>query len=482
MELAVVALGAVVVVGAIVGLRWHPFVALILAAGIVAACCDGAGLMVDQPRAFSRVATAFGESCRKIGLLIAFASIIGGALTASRAAERIVHALLVPFRREAAPRALVIAGFVLGIPVFFDTVFLLLIPIARGLYRQTRKHYVLVLMSIVVGGTMAHSLVPPTPGPLSVAATLGVDFRATLVAGLLIGGLAAFVGYLFAAWIDRYWPIELDPTELAAADSDSDQATRHTDEPLGAKQQAVPPVVDEQPVNPLSRPNTELPPLWASLAPIVVPLTLITLGTCLSAMGGAAAAWGDRLALADKNVVMGIGALLSLGLLHWFGGSTTRRQAAIQKSLSDGGLVLLITAGGGTFGEMIKQTGIGDWIGESLRSDQVGLSLLMISFAIAALVRVAQGSATVAMITAAGIVAPVASQFELPFHSVYLVMSIGCGSKLLPWMNDSGFWLVGRMGGLTVPQTFRTFSLTLTVMGCAGMIATLLAAWLVPLR
>ncbi|MEZ6108599.1 MAG: SLC13 family permease [Pirellulaceae bacterium] len=167
--------------------------------------------MVDQPRAFSRVATAFGESCRKIGLLIAFASIIGGALTASRAAERIVHALLVPFRREAAPRALVIAGFVLGIPVFFDTVFLLLIPIARGLYRQTRKHYVLVLMSIVVGGTMAHSLVPPTPGPLSVAATLGVDFRATLVAGLLIGGLAAFVGYLFAAWIDRYWPIELDP-------------------------------------------------------------------------------------------------------------------------------------------------------------------------------------------------------------------------------------------------------------------------------
>lgn len=457
----VVLMGAMIVVAVIVGLKWHPFIALLLGGWIVAILKGPQPTeeMKEIPAAMERLAEAFGSTCESIGLLLAFASIIGAALTASGAAKRLVQGLMDLFGTRRVPLALVVAGFVLGIPVYFDTVFLLLIPIVQALWLQTRRDYLLVLMSIIVGGTMAHSLVPPTPGPLLVASMLQVGLGPTMLGGLVVGGFCAVVGFVFSSWLNRTWPLE--PTNL---------------EPLETGESK------EREGKSASEPEA-LPNLWLSAAPIVVPLLMLVAG--VSAKELLPEANGVRriteyARLDDKNLVMGVGALFGLLLLQVRVREAKARLKVVQGALSDGGVVLLITASGGAFGGMIQQTGVGGEIAGLLPSSGQGWVLLTVAFAVTGLVRVAQGSATVAMITAVGILGPVVNEMELEFHRVYLVLAIGCGSKMLPWMNDSGFWLVGRMGGLSVWQTFRTFSLTLSVMGIAGWLATMLLAWVFP--
>ena len=152
----------------------------------------------------------------------------------------------------------------------------------------------------------------------------------------------------------------------------------------------------------------------------------------------------------------------------------------VQKALAGGGVIILITAAGGAFGHALRQTGIAAAIGRFVPEAQVGL-LLPLAFLVTMIVRAAQGSATVAMITAVGIVAPLAARDNLPFHPVYVALAIGCGSKPLSWMNDSGFWVVGKMSGMTESETLKTFSAVLTVMGLAGLVVVCLGAWCIPL-
>jgi len=153
-----------------------------------------------------------------------------------------------------------------------------------------------------------------------------------------------------------------------------------------------------------------------------------------------------------------------------------------QDALSGGGIVILITASGGAFGAMLQQTGIGPWMKESVDASGMGMSgILLLAFGVTALIRFAQGSATVSMMTTAAILAGLASPEVLGCSPLYLALAIGCGSKPLAWMNDSGFWVVCKMSGLTEGETLRTFSVLLTVMGIAGIIATIALANLMPL-
>jgi GntP family gluconate:H+ symporter len=144
-------------------------------------------------------------------------------------------------------------------------------------------------------------------------------------------------------------------------------------------------------------------------------------------------------------------------------------------------LIILITAAGGALGHVLRQTGIAAAIQERMPATETGVALLVMAFAVTAVVRVAQGSATVAMITAVGIVAPIAATTQLPYHPLYLALAIGCGSKPVPWMNDSGFWVVGRMSGMTAAETLKTFTPAVTIMGFVGLLATLVGAVLFPM-
>jgi len=425
--------GLVVVIVSILLLRLHAFLGLILGAFVVSAMTPGVGT-----EAMGKVAEGFGVGCKKIGILIALAAIIGQCLLVSGAAQRIVQGLLSLFGVKKAPMAFLGSGFVLGIPVFFDTVFYLMLPLVRAFARTNPKVYILALLSVVAGASMAHSLVPPTPGPLLVAAELEVDLGVLIPAGFLLGLVTISVGYVYARWANGRFEIPFRETDLPEVEKEEEK---------------------------------ELPALGWSLFPILLPLLLISVGTFVE-MRGEVPNWLAM--LSDKNVAMALGAGAAMILASRF----CELKKVVNDALSSGGVIILITAAGAAFGAVLKGTGIGDELSDLVGG---GESVLLLAFGLTALVRFAQGSATVAMITAVGIVAPMVVGAELGFHSVYVALAIGCGSKPLPWMNDSGFWIVSKMSGMNEKETLKTFSVMLSLMGVAGFAVVWIASKAIPM-
>jgi GntP family gluconate:H+ symporter len=454
--------GMAVVVGSILGCRLHAFLALMLGAFVVAVLAPGQESLAGVG---AEVAAAFGTGCGKVGLVIALAAIIGQCLLVSGAAERIVKAFLRLFGVERAPLGFLSSGFLLGIPVFFDTVFYLMVPLVRTFAKARPDKFILALLAVVAGGSMAHSLVPPTPGPLLVVTDLdralahnperGLDLGVMIIAGLLLGMITITVGYLYARWANRALGIPLRETAMNALEECAPD------------------------------PNRPLPPLCTALLPIVVPFLLIMAGTIVSAIIGKPGedpyplAGEFVLMLGDKNLALAVGAVIAilLALRHRPEGLTISK--TIHTALAGGGIIILITAGGSAFGSMMKATGIAQELTGLF--PQTGAALLVVAFCLTALVRIAQGSATVSMITSIGLLAPLLGEIELEFHPVYLALAIGCGSKPGPWMNDSGFWVVSRMSGMTEAETLKTFSVMLTLMGLAGFAVVWIASRLLPL-
>jgi len=461
---AILLIGAAVVVVSIARWRLHAFLALIFGALVVSALAPGQAGPTDF---MERVAQAFGRGAASIGIVIAMAAIIGKCLLDSGAAERVVLSITRLFGERRTPQALTGSSFVLGIPVFFDTVFYLLMPLGKALRMRTGKNYTLYILAIIAGATMAHSLVPPTPGPLLVAGELGVPIGSMMLAGLVLGVFTVTVGYLYAVWANRRWKIPLRPT----AELTEEEARLLAE-----------------------RKESDLPGVGWSLLPIALPVVLIGGATVWQTLGEAP---GWLLVLGDKNLALILAAVAALlllarqlqrsspvagadGLAPPGPAGAAAIKPAMQRALESGGVIILITSAGSAFGAMINQAGVGAAFSD-IAAD-AGLWLLVLAFLVTVLMRVAQGSATVAMITAVGIVAPVLAAVDhLPYHPVYLALAIGCGSKPLPWANDSGFWVISRMTGMTEMETFKTFSLQLTVMGVVGMLLVLLAAVALPL-
>jgi GntP family gluconate:H+ symporter len=428
------------------------------------ATVEAATIAANEPLG-DRIATGFGKTCLSIGILIAMAAIVGECLLKSGAAQRIVVSSRRAFGEEHTPRAFLVSGFIVGIPVFFDTVFLLLMPLAKALHLQTGKNYLLYILSIVAGGTMAHSLVPPTPGPLLVASELGVSIGAMIIGGTIVGSIAALGGYLYAAWANRRWVIPLRDT--AHSSNAEIEAMANTDE-------------------------STLPSLWLSLAPILLPVFFIGGYTVFEYFyegvpveaqpAWVQATWPVLAVLGHKNIAMIVAVAVGIFTLAWHSRASRREiTETVQTALVGGAVIVLITGAGGAFGMALKQTNIAGTIQEMVPPAQAGTALLFVAFFVTAVIRVAQGSATVAMITAVGIVGPLATTMDLPYHTLYLALAVGCGSKPLPWMNDSGFWVIGRMSGMTEAEMLKSVTVMMTIMGVVGMAATVLGAWLVPL-
>lgn len=196
----------IVILGAIIVLRLNAFIALIVAAIIVSFLAPG-----EQVVKISRVAEAFGKTAGSIGIVIALAAIIGTAMTESGAADRIVGGFLNVLGEKRDAVALGATAFILSLPVFFDTVFFLLAPLARSMYGRTNRHYLKYLLAMSASGIATHTLVPPHPGPLAVADTLSVDLGVMILMGIVVALPAAVVGYLFGTWVDRTMPVPMRP-------------------------------------------------------------------------------------------------------------------------------------------------------------------------------------------------------------------------------------------------------------------------------
>ena len=407
----------------------------------------------------SRVTDAFGKACGSLGILIAMAAIIGKCLLESGSAERIIRSALGLLGEKRAPLAFTGSGFLLGTPVFFDTVFYLMIPLGKMLAMRFRKNYGLYIMTMVAGATMAHSLVPPTPGPLFVAIELDVDPGLMIMMGLVVGSVACTTGYIYAKFINGH-----DKWHVPLRDS--------TDSPL-TKLEGI-----------ANQDDKSLLPLGLSLLPVVLPIVLIAGNTILKELiNEPPIGLANFMSLVgDKNIALILSAAVALVLLAiQKRGDKQALFDSVQSALASGGVVILITAAGASFGTMLQQTNIAARIGGLAEQFEItGLMVLPMAFFVTALIRTAQGSATVSMITSVGIFAGMAT--ALPFHQVYLAMAIGCGSKPFPWMNDSGFWVINRMSGMTIGESIRSVSFMMTAMAIAGLIAVMLLAWLLPMN
>lgn len=467
--------GTVVVLFCIIVLKLHAVVSLLIAAivtglltspeliynyAIHSGISEQEALSLSKTGIGKRLAEAFGNTSGKIGILIAFASIIGTSLMKSGGTERIVRGLLRLFGKKNTALALLSGSFTLAIPVFFDTVFYLMIPIVKSIGVRNPKKFGLYLMAVIAGGVMAHSLVPPTPGPLFVAEEMGIDIGTMIIGGLAIGIITVASGYTYSVWSTRKWNVPMrDTPDISIEDLKKFSGQE----------------------------NKDLPGIWISVFPILLPIFLITGNTLSKMMVGSSATGLNPLQhfilklfeiLGDANIALALSSFVALYLL-W---SKIRDVATFKKfvfeSLTSAGIIILITASGGAFGQMMQQTGIGIRI-EGLAANY-HMALLPMAFFITAAVRTAQGSATVAMVTAIGIMSGLASA-GLPFHPVYLAMAIGCGSKLFAWMNDSGYWIITKMSGMEEKETIRHFSILLTVMGFSGLIAVMILSKVLPL-
>jgi len=447
--LLILCVGLVVVVGGIVVLRLHAFIALIAAAMIVSLMAPG-----DWGDKIPRVAEAFGSTAAGVGIVIALAAIIGMAMTASGAADRVVRMFLGLFGERRGGTALMASGFTLAIPVFFDTVFFLLVPLVRSMYRRTGRHYLKYLVA-AASCAVAHALIPPTPGPLIIADTLAIDLGVMMLVGCAVGLPAAAAGLVFGAWVDRTVPVTPPRAEAA------------TDVPTG---------VDD----------ANLPGLGWSIAPIVVPVALITANTVARAMSpdGAASPLMHALAvLGNPQTALLVAAAIAL----W----TYRRQCrpssqqvadAVGEALMAAGVIVLITCAGGAFGGALRAAELAPAI-QALAGDSAssGFGLLFMAFGVAALIKFAQGSSTAAMIVTSAMIVAMIDTASLGFHPVYVGTAIGAGSLVGSWMNDSGFWIFARMGGLTELQTLRTWTPLLALLGAVSMVMTLILAAVLPM-
>jgi len=471
-------IGMFIVVGGIIGFKLHPFLALLFASllvgfltsseaivqfGLSKGLSAAAALAMGKKSLGERVTTEFGNTCAKIGVLISMAAIIGKCMLESGSAERIIRSLLNITGIRKAPLAFLTGSFFLGIPVFFDTVIFLMIPLAKALALRIKKNYLLLLLSIMAGAAMANSLVPPSPGPLFLIGEMHIPIGLMMITGIITGAFTITAGYIFAVWANKKWPMVLR-------------------DDVDAK------LTDLQAISDLE--DNHLPSIWLSLLPVLIPLLLICADTFCNGMftngnvskpSGFLKSFLDTIKfLGDKNIAVSLGAIVALLIVGKYKKNKTENLTTfVQAALMSGGGIILITAAGGAFGGMLQQTGISAEIASLTQSYQ--MALIPMAFFIAALVRTAQGSATVALITTSGILSGMASDPHLAFNPVYLGLAIGCGSKLVPWMNDAGFWIFCKLSNMTEKEALRTISPQLVVMGLTGLIVILIGARLFPL-
>lgn len=588
--MATLVVGIVSVLGMIIGLRMNAFLALIISAIIISLMVGG-----DPSSRLDAVVSAFGSSAGNIGIVIAMAAIIGKCMLDNGSADRIVRWAVGITGEGKASIGLMGSGFLLAIPVFFDTVFYLLVPLARSLYRQTQKNYLRYLMAIATGGAITHTLVPPTPGPLLVSANLGVDVGLMIIIGILVAAPSAVIGLVFSIYLDRRMPIPMRP--LGPGDSSASQT------------------LDE----------SRMPSLMVALLPVVLPVILIGAGTLamtradredrarieasdltniealarrlraaepsspearlvnsaalttpqrqllsgsgitpgnagevapmddsqrqlfVAALDRAllerkwydAQAWenvtisplsqsllkkdqlrikpverrrmnrslmedlmpdmiakhqwdsparklADDLAFwSNPNLALLLSAIVAMVTLVWVKRMSLQQLAIdVEEALMSGGVIILITSAGGAFGAMLTAAQIGPAI-ESMfaqASGGAGIGLLLLGFVISAVLKIAQGSSTVAMIVASSMMGAILTATTPSFNPVYIATAVGSGSLIGSWMNDSGFWVFAKMGGLTEAESLRSWTPLLLVLGVSGLFFTILMSQIWPMN
>lgn len=447
--LAILAVGVSLVFVLILRFKINAFLALIAAATFVGVLAPN----IPFAKVMPAVAESFGTVCAKIGIIVALAAVVGECLLESGSADKITRVFVRLIGEKRSSLSLLGTGYVLAIPVFFDTVFYLLIPLARAMGIRSRPQYLLFVMSICAGAICTQCLVPPTPGPLAMAATLNIDIGVMILGGIVVAIPMAFAGWLFAMRQNRVLDLPLRETQgltLAELEKISLAAEEH------------------------------LPHFVPAMLPILLPVLLITSNTLINALWPGSRAGQAASFFGDANFALLVSAAVSLLVLARHKRYSLKQLAGtVERAFGSAGLIILITAAGGSFGATLVMAGAGEALGGLAARYQ--MPLLLMGFCLGALFKVAQGSSTVAMITAASIMAPLLAGRPPVFHPVYVACSIGSGAMMGAWMNDSAFWIYKQMSGFTETETLKTWTPLLAVIGITGYVTCQILAMILPL-
>ncbi|AOS62558.1 GntT/GntP/DsdX family permease [Actinoalloteichus hymeniacidonis] len=440
--------GIAVIVGLITWLKVHPFLALTLGAGAL-------GVIANMPVAqvVETFSTGLGSTIGGVGALIALGAMLGRILADSGGADRIVDTILGRSNERALPWAIALVAVIIGLPMFFDVGLVLLIPVILLVAKRSGQPLMLIGVSALAGLSVLHGLVPPHPGPLIAIDALEVDLGLTLGFGLLIAvPTVAVAGPLFARYAARW--VQVDPPAHLVPRSASDRGASGDG---GAE----------------SAQTMRRPGFAATLITVLLPVVLmlgkaigeIWLDDASTLRSGLDLLGTPLVALLVATVV----AMFTLGAGAGLG--RDRISEVFGASLPPIAGILLITGAGGGFKETLVESGVADII--TRYGENASLSPLILGWLVAVGIRLATGSATVATISAAGIVAPLAAGLD-PAQGALLALAIGAGSLFFSHVNDTGFWLVKEYFGMTVGQTIKTWSVMETIISVFALICILL--------
>jgi len=414
----------------------HPFVALILVSlgmGAAAGMQLGAAVKAFQD--------GVGNVLGFIAIVVGLGTMLGKMMAESGAATRIATTLINLFGEKHVHWAIMFVAFIVGIPVFFQVGFVLLIPLVFTIARRTGLSLIKIGIPLVAGLSVVHGMLPPHPAAMLAVTAYNADVGRTILYGLLVGiPTAALAGPLYASWIAPR--IALNPDNPLAAQ-------------LGGES------------------TQEMPSFSISVITVLIPVVLMLLASAADAALDATSPTRNTLHFIGQPIVALLLALLfsfwSLGRARHF----TRDQLLkfCNDCLAPTATILLVIGAGGGFNQVLVASGVGHAIADMAIGSNA--SPLLLAWGIAALIRVATGSATVAMTTAAGIVAPIAASIP-GTNAELLVLATGAGSLILSHVNDSGFWLIKEFFDMTVPQTLKTWTVAETIIGIAGLGFTLL--------
>ncbi|SFC11723.1 Gnt-I system low-affinity gluconate transporter [Alkalibacterium subtropicum] len=429
--------GIAVLLFLVIAFKMHAFVALLLTSLIV-------GVATGMPLngVIDSVISGMGGTLGFVAIVVGLGAMFGKMLEISGGVERLASSLLSRFGEDKAQWALGIAGFLVAIPVFFDVGFIILVPIVYGLQRKTGRSLLYYGIPLLAGLAVTHSYIPPTPGPIAVADLVGADLGWVILFGF-IAGIPSMIlaGPVFGKWISKRIKIGI-PEYMNLEDKEWDK---------------------------------ELPSFGMIASIILLPLALIlfnTLSTVLFAEDSIIRSISTF--IGHPIVALLLATLVTFTVLGTKRGYTRREvQDIATKSLEPVGIIILVTGAGGVFKQVLIDSGVAQVLGEQMAASP--LPPILLAFVLASAIRIAQGSATVSMVTAAGLMAPVLPSLGVEGPGLALiVIAIAGGATAFSHVNDSGFWLVSRYFGLDEKDTLKSWTVMETIIGFTGLAMAML--------
>ncbi|AVP60387.1 MULTISPECIES: GntP family permease [Clostridium] len=446
-------IGISILVFLILKTKIHTFLALIISAATT-------GLIGGMPpnKIIESISKGFGGTLGSIGIIIGFGVMMGQIFEVSGAAERMAKTFIKFLGKKREELALAITGFIVSIPIFCDSGFIILAPLAKAISKKTKKSVVSLGVSLGLGLVITHSLVPPTPGPVGVAGIFGVSVGHFLLWGIPLAIPMAMAGMLYGKYIGKkiyQIPGEEDDEWIRPEYQEPVYDFEHEDD------------------------NKELPSTFMAFAPIITPIILILINTILEVLIKQKSITPSGFTnmvqfLGSPIIAVGIGLVIAI---YGLAGKLNKEEVIneMEKGIKSAGIIILVTGGGGALGMVLRDSGTGDHIAKLIAGSH--MPVVLIPFIIASLVRLIQGSGTVAMITAASITAPIVAASNV--NPILAALGACMGSLLFSYFNDSYFWVVNRSLGIKdAKEQIKVWSVTTTIAWAVGLVELILLSFI----